>query len=147
MRVQECEAGRAQKRAAQAQAAARRRVERAGRARAAERRDGEGGEVRGPGAREDPFEAGHGLRRARDARHARHAERHQQRVRRRAERDDRAHVLAPQALAEHEGVLRADRHDQSGGQRETGGEGGDVDHGAPFAPEFRYSPTRFPNRN
>jgi hypothetical protein len=43
-----------------------------------------------------------------------HPGRDERRVRRRAEGDDDAQVLAPVALAEHEGVLRADRHDQRG---------------------------------
>ena len=45
------------------------------------------------------------------------------RVRRGADRDDRADVLEPQALAEHEGVLGADRHDERQAQAETGERG------------------------
>ena len=54
--------------------------------------------------------------------HAEHADGDQQRVGRGAEQNHRQHVLAPQALAQHEGVLRADGDDQPRRQGESGGE-------------------------
>ena len=45
---------------------------------------------------------------------AEHAQRDQQPVRQRADGDDGAHMLALEALAQHQRVLRADRQDQAG---------------------------------
>jgi hypothetical protein len=45
-------------------------------------------------------------------RHPHDTRRHEHRVGQRAEQHHAAHMLAAQALAQHEGVLRTDRHDE-----------------------------------
>ena len=57
-------------------------------------------------------------------RHAQHAGGDQQCIGQRAEQHHAAHVLAPQALAQHEGVLRADGDDQAEAQGQPLGEHG-----------------------
>jgi hypothetical protein len=59
---------------------------------------------------------------AQHLRQAGDAAQHQQRVGDGAEGDDGADVLAPQALAQHEGVLRADGDDEREAEHEAGGE-------------------------
>jgi hypothetical protein len=83
--------------------------------------------------------------------------RHQHRVGQRAENDDGADVFAPQALAQYEGVLRADGDDQAEGQcqalqgrveqRGGGGKGGVIEHGAQLAGGCCGAPVRLSSAN
>ncbi|MNT55527.1 hypothetical protein D3C72_1927690 [compost metagenome] len=67
------------------------------------------------------FQPGEGA--DRDA-ETRHAGRDENGVGQRAGKADHEHMFFAQALAQHEGVLRPDRHDQAQAEQEAGDEGG-----------------------
>jgi hypothetical protein len=70
----------------------------------------------------------------------RHAGGDQDGVRQGAGQADGEHVFPPQSLAQDEGVLRADRHDQAQAEQEAGKKGGR--HRIPCAKGDRLAPAR-----